>query len=189
MQPVVLASASPRRRALLEAAGIVLLVRPTDSDEAERPGEDPRAYCLRVALEKARAADDHSPDGGPPLRVVAADTTVALDAWIPGKPGTAERAVDTLRRLSGRWHQVHTAVVVRDEARTRSRVVTTRVKFRALSEAEITTYVATGEPLDRAGAYAIQGGGGALVDRVVGSYTGVVGLPLRETLELLGTPR
>jgi septum formation protein len=84
---------------------------------------------------------------------------------------------------------VHTAVVVRDEARTRSRVVTTRVKFRALSEAEIATYVATGEPLDRAGAYAIQGGGGALVDRVVGSYTGVVGLPLRETLELLGTPR
>lgn len=184
-RPVVLASASPRRRALLESAGITLLVRPSDTDETEQIDEAPRAYCLRVAREKARAADASDPAGGADLLVVAADTTVALDRWIPGKPGSEARAHETLRRLSGRWHEVHTAVVLRKGRRSRSRVVTTRVRFRALTDAEIAAYVATGEPLDRAGGYAIQGGGGALVDRIVGSYTAVVGLPLRETLAML----
>ncbi len=186
MRPVVLASASPRRRALLEGAGVLLLVRPTQTDESERAGENPREYCLRVAREKAVAADAHDPSGGPDLLVLAADTTVALDDWIPGKPGTPERAIATLTRLSGRWHAVHTAVVLRSGARLRSRLVTTRVRFRTLSPEEIAAYVATGEPLDRAGGYAIQGEGGAFVDRLVGSYTSVVGLPLREALALLG---
>lgn len=185
MRPLVLASASPRRRELLTAAGLTLLVRPTETDETEAPGEAPRAYALRVAREKALAADDHDPAGGPPLCVLAADTTVALGDWIPGKPGTPERTLATLRRLSGRAHQVHTAVVVRQGARLLHHVTTTSVRFRTLEDAEIERYVATGEPLDRAGGYAIQGHGGALVDRVHGSYTGVVGLPVRESLELL----
>ena len=119
------------------------------------------------------------------MLVLAADTTVALGGWIPGKPGTPDAAVRTLTRLAGQTHQVHTAVIVRYGRRVRHRVVTTFVRFRELSRAEIEAYVATGEPLDRAGGYAIQGGGGALVDRIVGSYTGVVGLPVRESLELL----
>lgn len=184
-RPLVLASASPRRRELLAAAGVLCLVRPTDTDETEAPGEPPRRYALRVAREKALAADDTDPDGGAPLCVLAADTTVALDDWIPGKPGTPERAVATLRRLSGRAHQVHTAVVVRRGRRVLHHVTTTSVRFRVLDEASIARYVATGEPLDRAGGYAIQGFGGSLVDRVSGSYTGVVGLPLRESLALL----
>ena len=183
MGPIVLASASPRRRQLLEAAGVSLLIRPTDTDESVRAGERPKPYALRVAREKARAADASGPSGL--LPVLAADTTVALGEWIPGKPGTPERAVETLLRLSGRTHQVHTAVVVRLGERELSRVVTTSVRFRTLSDADIQAYVESGEPLDRAGGYAIQGGGGALVDRVVGSYTGVVGLPLAEALELL----
>lgn len=183
MGPIVLASASPRRRQLLEAAGVRLLIRPTDTDESVRDGERPKPYALRVAREKARAADASGPSGL--LPVLAADTTVALGEWIPGKPGTPERAVETLLRLSGRTHQVHTAVVVRLGERELSRVVTTSVRFRTLSDADIRAYVDSGEPLDRAGGYAIQGGGGALVDRVVGSYTGVVGLPLAEALELL----
>ncbi len=160
-----------------------LLIRPTDTDESVRPGERPKPYALRVAREKARAADASGPSGL--LPVLAADTTVALGEWIPGKPGTPERAVETLLRLSGRTHQVHTAVVVRLGERELSRVVTTSVRFRRLSDADIQAYVESGEPLDRAGGYAIQGGGGALVDRVVGSYTGVVGLPLAEALSLL----
>lgn len=183
MGPIILASASPRRRQLLEAAGVTVLVRPTDADETEFPGENPRTYALRVARTKARAADASAPDG--PLPVLAADTTVALGTWIPGKPGSPERAVDTLLRLAGRTHQVHTAVVVRFAGREWSHVVTTSVRFRAFGEAEARAYVATGEPLDRAGGYAIQGGGGALVERIVGSYTGVVGLPLAEALALL----
>lgn len=181
--PIVLASASPRRKMLLEAAGATVIVRPTDTDETEHPGEPPRRYALRVARAKARAADDSGPHG--PLPVLAADTTVALGDWIPGKPGTAENAAAILARLSGHTHQVHTAVVVRFRGRERHRVVTTSVRFRALTAEDIARYVATGEPLDRAGGYAIQGGGGALVDRVSGSYTGVVGLPLREALALL----
>jgi septum formation protein len=183
----VLASASPRRRELLASAGVPLLVRPTDTPEEERPGEPPRQYCLRVAREKATAADASDPLDGPDLLVLAADTTVALDDWIPGKPGTPKRAEATLRRLSGRWHAVHTAVVLRSGARLRHRIVTTRVRFRELTDAEIRRYVDTGEPLDRAGGYAIQGGGGAFVDRIVGSYTGVVGLPLKESLALIRT--
>jgi len=177
-----LASASPRRKALLEAAGVTLVVCPTDTDETVHPGEAPRAYALRVAREKAYAA---RVDPAGARTVLAADTTVALGDWIPGKPGTPETARNILLCLSGKTHQVHTAVVVQRGGRQLTVVTTTSVRFRALSGAEIDRYVATGEPLDRAGGYAIQGGGGALVDRVSGSYTGVVGLPLRESLVLL----
>ncbi|MBM4364748.1 MAG: septum formation protein Maf [Deltaproteobacteria bacterium] len=173
---IVLASASPRRRELLSAAGVLFTVRPADVDEAQTPGEEPVAYALRVAASKARAVDAE--------RVLAADTVVHLDGEVLHKPGVAEAAIATLRRLSGREHTVTTAVVLRAPVE-RSVVVHTRVCFRALLDDDIARYVATGEPLDRAGAYAIQGGGGALVDWIDGSYTNVVGLPLRETLAML----
>jgi septum formation protein len=117
--------------------------------------------------------------------VLAADTTVALGDRVLGKPGTAENAVATLLLLAGQAHQVHTAVVVRAGSRVWRRVVSTTVTFRTLSIAEIERYVATGEPLDRAGAYAIQGGAGGFVHRIAGSYTAVVGLPLGESLAML----
>jgi len=173
---IVLASASPRRRELLSAAGVTFSARPANVDEAHHPGEDPVAYALRVAASKARAIDAD--------RVLAADTVVHLDGEVLHKPGVPEAALATLRRLSGREHTVTTAVVLRARVE-RSVVVHTRVCFRALGDGDISRYVATGEPLDRAGAYAIQGGGGALVDWIDGSYTNVVGLPLRETLAML----
>ncbi|MSQ00602.1 MAG: septum formation inhibitor Maf [Myxococcales bacterium] len=188
-RPIVLASASPRRRELLAGIGVDFLVRPVEFDEAVLDAESPRPYTRRVATGKARAADPRDPGGGADLVVLAADTTVALDGWIPGKPGSRERAIAMLSRLSGRTHQVFTAVVVRKHRHLWSRLVTTAVRFRTLSRDEIEAYAAGGESLDRAGGYAIQGGGGAFVDRIVGSYTNVVGLPLRETLELLQAAR
>ncbi len=173
---IVLASASPRRRELLAAAGITFTVHPADVDEAQHPDEEPVAYALRVATAKAHAIDA--------VHVLAADTVVHLDGRVLHKPGLPDAARATLRLLSGREHTVSTAAVFRG-AVERSVVVHTRVCFRALGDEEIDRYVATGEPLDRAGAYAIQGGGGALVDWIDGSYTNVVGLPLRETLAML----
>lgn len=175
---MILASASPRRRELLAAAGLVFEVRPAEVDETPGPQEPPRRYALRVATAKALAVEGE--------RVLAADTIVVLDGEILGKPTDATDAAQMLRRLAGRAHTVMTAVVLREGRRLRRRLIRTRVHFRPLSEVEIAAYVATGEPLDKAGAYGIQGRGGALVDRVSGSYTNVVGLPLRETLELLG---
>jgi septum formation protein len=174
---LILASASPRRRDLLTAAGVPFVARPVDADEAELPGEDPARYVRRVALAKAAAC--------PGETVLAADTTVVFEGCLWGKPGTAAAAVSTLTALQGREHLVRTAVVLRHRERVRLRTVVTRVRFRPLSPAEIAAYVATGEPLDRAGAYAMQGLGGHIVERIVGSYTNVVGLPLRETLEML----
>lgn len=174
---LVLASASPRRAALLRAAGVGFVVEPTAADEAPLPGEDPPAYVRRVARAKAALAT-RTP-------ALAADTTVALDGRVLGKPADVAEAIAMLGSLSGREHRVHTAVVLRTRAGRLTRVVTTRVWFRPLTAADIDRYVATGEPLDKAGGYGIQGVGGSLVERVVGSYTNVVGLPLRETLELL----
>ncbi len=181
---LVLASASPRRAALLYAAGVSFEVRPADLDETPLPGEAPRAYARRVARAKARAV--HAHDGE---TVLAADTVVALGARILGKPDSTEAARAMLSDLSGRTHAVHTAVAVRVGTRIIGRTVTTRVRFRSLSEADIARYLATGEPYDKAGGYGIQGEGGALVARVVGSYTAVVGLPLEETLVLLDQAR
>lgn len=175
----VLASASPRRRDLLARVGLHPEVCPADVDESIRPGEAPERYACRVAEEKARSVHAALP-------VLAADTVVALDGVSLGKASTREDAASMLARLSARIHEVHTAVVLRvDATRTRSVSVTTEVRFRQLSAPEIAAYVASGEPMDKAGAYGIQGLGGALVAEVHGSYTNVVGLPLEETLELL----
>jgi len=178
---LVLASQSPRRRELLAQLGVALEVRPADADESVLPGEPPHEYVLRVAREKARAV------AGPV--VLAADTAVVLGREVLGKPRDAEDARRMLRALSATSHEVLTAVCVR---RTQPAlaveldvVVTTRVRFARLGDAAIDWYVSTGEPLDKAGAYAIQGAGGAFVLGVEGSVSNVVGLPLAETAELL----
>ena len=163
---------------LLASAGLAPDVRPQDVDETPRPGEAPITYAMRVATAKALACDDPRP-------ALAADTIVAFDGECLGKAASTEIACAMLRRLSGRTHVVHTAIVL-NAGRVFADIVSTSVRFRELTDAEIERYVATGEPMDKAGAYGIQGGGGALVDRVDGSYTNVVGLPLRETLCLLG---
>ncbi len=178
---LILASQSPRRRELLAGLGIALEIRPAATDERPLPGEPPRAYVARVAREKARAV--------PGPVVLAADTAVVLGDEILGKPRDADDASRMLRALSGMRHEVLTAVCVRTAGATgveeRETLVATEVRLRALSEREIAWYVATGEPLDKAGGYALQGAGGALVDGVAGSVSSVVGLPLAEALALL----
>lgn len=176
---LTLASASPRRRELLGALGLALEVRPAHTDETPRPGEAPVDYARRVAREKARAVDGEL--------VLAADTTVAVDGALLGKPRDEADAARMLRSLSGRSHQVISAVCVRRPAVRLEfdAVTTTEVEVAPLSEAVIAWYVGTGEPRDKAGAYAVQGLFGAFVRAVRGSVTGVIGLPLDETLGLL----
>ena len=179
---LVLASASPRRRDLLEKAlersGLGFRVVPSHADETRRRGEPPDAYVARIAEAKARAGARRCPGAW----VLAADTAVTLDGTVFGKPADAEDARSMLRRLSGRTHQVLTGFVLCDRADDAgpAQVVTSRVRFRALSEAAIDAYLVTGEPFDKAGAYAVQGEGRALVDRVDGSLSNVIGLPLDE---------
>jgi septum formation protein len=181
MATLTLASQSPRRRELLAGLGIALDVRPAQTDESVLPGEGPRDYVARVAREKARAVAGEV--------VLAADTSVVLGRRILGKPRDVDDAAEMLRALSGAAHEVLTAVCVRRNGPglpiEREALVATAVRFRPLTEAEIAWYVATGEPLDKAGAYALQGAGGVLVESVEGSVSGVVGLPLVESVALL----
>ncbi len=177
---LVLASQSPRRRELLALLGIAPLVRPAYTDETVRPGETPESYVRRVAAEKATAV--------PGELVLGADTAVVLGYEILGKPRDGEEARRMLRALSGRVHRVLTGVCLRQGGpapAVRDRLVSTDVVFAPLSASQIDWYVATGEPLDKAGAYALQGAGGLFVREVRGSVSNVVGLPLHETAELL----
>lgn len=176
---LILASASPRRADLLDSANLDFEVRPAEIDESVRPGESPEAYVRRLSIEKAAAV------AGPDEVVVAADTTVEIDGEILGKPIDDADARRMLGLLAGAEHHVHTGVSVRANDRTRTVVVTTVVEFLPLDADAIERYVATGEPFDKAGGYAIQGAGGALVRRIDGSVSNVIGLPLDETLELL----
>ncbi|MEO1338937.1 MAG: Maf family protein [Myxococcota bacterium] len=180
MSAFVLASRSPRRRDLLAAVGLHPEILASDIDERPLEGEAPIVYGRRVARGKAEACSATLP-------VLAADTVVALGDEIFAKAPDPAAAEHMLRRLAGHQHQVHTAVAWRParDADTQTIVVTTQVTFRQLTDDEIRRYVATGEPMDKAGAYGIQGGGGALVAHVTGSYTNVVGLPLEETLTLM----
>jgi septum formation protein len=178
---LVLASASPRRRELLGQLGLTFEVSAADIDETPQSGEPAGAYVLRLAREKARVVALRHPDAW----VLAADTTVALGEALLGKPRDAAEARDMLGRLSGRTHEVHTGVALAGSGSEHSTLVRTRVTFRTLSSGEIAWYAGTGEPLDKAGSYAIQGKGGFLVASVEGSPTNVIGLPLGETLELL----
>ena len=177
---LVLASGSPRRKMLLESAGLDFDIAPPDIDETPLDGESPADYVLRVGAEKAEAVV------GPGRIVLAADTTVEAAGQILAKPVDDEDARRMLRRLSGNVHQVHTGIAVADGARIHRQLVTTAVHFVDLTPEAIDWYVATGEPRDKAGAYAIQGRAAAFVGAVEGSVTNVVGLPLAETLDLLG---
>jgi nucleoside triphosphate pyrophosphatase len=184
MKPtVILASGSPRRRALLEQIGISFSLDPADVDEHMLPGETPEVYAVRVALDKARAASQRVKAG----IVIAADTIVVVGDTVLGKPVDAADARRMLNLLSGREHEVVTGLAVMDAASRRSSVRTsvTKVFFRKLSEREISAYVATGEPLDKAGAYGIQERGALLVERIEGCYSNVVGLPLSLLGEML----
>ncbi|HYG66966.1 MAG TPA: Maf family protein [Anaeromyxobacteraceae bacterium] len=175
---LTLASQSPRRRELLAELGIALEIRPARTDETPRPGERPRDYVARVARAKARAVHGDV--------VLAADTTVAIGDAILGKPEDDADAARMLRALADRTHEVLTGVCVRTAAGAeREAVVATEVRFAPLTDAQIDWYVATGEPHDKAGAYAIQGVAGAFVEAVHGSVTNVIGLPLAETIALL----
>jgi len=180
---LILASASPRRTALLREAGYRFDVEPADVDESELAGERPGAYVLRVAGLKARAIAGKHPGSV----VLAADTTVVIDGVMLGKPVSEDEAGAMLARLSGRTHEVLTGVVVSGGGCEVADVVTTRVRFRELTADEIAWYVATGEPHDKAGAYGVQGLAGRFVDAVEGSYTNVVGLPVRAVRALLAS--
>jgi len=177
----VLASRSPRRRALLEGLGLRFELCPVDLEERPRAGEHPGVFARRMALEKAAAARARLGTGPP---VLAADTVVTVDGEVLGKPADPGEAESMLGRLSGRSHEVLSAVAVA-AARTEWRVSASRVWFRALTADERRAYAATGEGLDKAGGYAIQGFAATFVTRLAGSYSGVVGLPLFETAELL----
>jgi septum formation protein len=179
-----LASKSPRRRELLARLGVDFGLLDVDVPELRAPGESPEGYVARVAREKA---------GAGLLRVVAvpgavvlgSDTEVVLDDEVFGKPADAAQAEAMLRRLSGRTHRVLTAVSVVSAGREESATVATDVTFATLSDDDIADYVGSGEPMDRAGAYAIQGGAERFIGRIAGSYSGVMGLPLHETAGLL----
>jgi septum formation protein len=181
---VYLASASPRRSELLRQIDVSHAVLPVDIDEAPRPGEIPADYALRLAGEKARALWEQLPvaERRP---VLAADTAVALGQEILGKPVDQDDAVRILGRLSGRQHEVHTAVAVLHAGGADARLCTSTVVFRPLTRAEIDWYWRTGEPADKAGAYAVQGRAAIFIRHLAGSYSGVMGLPLYETWELL----
>lgn len=181
--PIVLASRSPRRAALLHLLGVAYDLVAADIDETPLGAEAPVEYVQRVALAKAACARA----GGLTQRIVlAADTCVSVDGEIFGKPLDFADARRMLRRLAGGWHTVYTAVVVAGmDGLSRSAIVATRVEFTPLDDATIAAYWASGEPTDKAGAYGIQGLGGALVRRIEGSYSAVVGLPLAETAMLL----
>ena len=179
--PLILASASPRRRELLQNAGLRFRVIPSQTAEEVRPGEAPRDYVQRTARDKARAvARDH-----PAAWILAADTIVEIDGQILGKPRDEADGRRMLGLLSGRHHRVMTAFVVLGAEHQVERLVTSTVRFKPLSEAQIGAYLASGEPADKAGAYAIQGQGRALVADMQGSYTNVVGLPMDEVLACL----
>ena len=179
---VVLASGSPRRRQLLALLGVPFDMREPDVDERHRPGETPEAYVERLADAKARAAGDPADDA---LVVVGADTTVVVGGRILGKPADPSDAVAMLTELGGRRHRVVTAVVVRRAVDHWGATVTTDVEMTPMTAGEIEWYVASREPLDKAGGYGIQGMGGLFVASISGSFSNVVGLPLAETAGLL----
>ena len=184
---LILASASPRRADLLVASGFEFDIRAADVDETPHAREAPKAYALRVARDKAMAVQARCRESG--SVVLSADTVVVSNGQILGKPQDPQDARRMLRLLSGGAHDVHTAVVVRQGAMERSDVVTTRVWFGPLSEADIEWYVASGEPDGKAGAYAIQGRAARFIDRIDGSWSNVVGLPVAAVHRLLAELR
>ncbi|QYK13331.1 Maf-like protein [Shewanella rhizosphaerae] len=188
MMQLVLASSSPRRRELLAQVGLgdsefAFEALSADIDESHRAGESADEFVVRLAIEKAQAGLALWGQAG--AVVLGSDTIVVLDGEILGKPKDEQDARQMLSALSGKRHSVMTAVAVTDGERTLSRLVETKVQFCGLTEQAILAYIATGEPMDKAGAYGIQGLGGCFVEAIDGSYSAVVGLPLVETRALL----
>ena len=191
---IYLASRSPRRRELLKQIGItfeVLIMRSypvvrADVDETPRPGETPADYVTRIAANKAKTGWMRALERRlPRLPVLGADTTVAIDGEIIGKPSNADDAANMLRRLSGREHEVFSAVAVAMNDRVETKLSCSRVRFCDLNDALIQDYIDTGEPMDKAGAYGVQGKAAAFIAEIDGSYSGIMGLPLYETAQLL----
>ena len=181
---LILASASPRRTEILQQIGVRHLVQPANIDETPTPNESAVDYVRRMALEKAQNIIAQSSASIP---VLGADTCVVCDAQIFGKPQDKQQALDMLLALSGRTHQVYTAVAVGNAEDCAVLVSTTEVLFRKLSVQECISYWETSEPKDKAGSYAIQGYGAVFVESINGSYSGVVGLPIEQTAKLLDT--
>lgn len=179
--PVILASQSPRRRELLALIGIAHEVRPADIDETVWPDELPVPHCERLARGKAHTLAVAYPEAV----VIGSDTIVVVDGAILGKPRDRMEAIAMLERLSGRQHAVHTAIAVAHQGETRSAVETVSVTFGALTRPQIEAYVDSGEPMDKAGAYGIQGLGATLVERIDGDFFAVMGLPLYRLITLL----
>ncbi|MBA3890562.1 MAG: septum formation inhibitor Maf [Gemmatimonadaceae bacterium] len=180
---VILASASPRRRELMTLIGIPHEVRPADIDESYLAGESPHAHAERLAREKALAIAATEPEAV----TIGSDTIVVIGGKVLGKPRDRDHARSMLRQLSGRTHEVMTGVAVSREGRTVSGVETVRVAFRKLTDPEIDAYIDTGEPMDKAGAYGIQGFGATIVSKVNGDYFAVMGLPLNRLARQLET--
>lgn len=179
MEKIILASGSPRRRELLELAGVPFIVQTADVDESIPAGTSPEEAVQLLAVKKARAVEAKQ------RLVLAADTVVALDGVIFGKPRNEEDAKEMLRTLSGKIHQVHTGVCIRRGEREEVFCETAQVEFYPLTEEEIERYVASGEPMDKAGAYGIQGKGALLVRRIAGDYYTIVGLPVARVVRAL----
>jgi septum formation protein len=185
---VILASASPRRRELLTMAGIDFRVEAADIDETVQPGEAPATYVQRLAVEKAQAVWGRykgGDDSGDPITVLGADTTVVCDGELLGKPVDQADARRMLTLLSGRTHQVLTGVAAITRKATVSEVEITQVFFDLIGERELVEYLASGEPMDKAGAYGIQGYAARWIPRIEGCYFNVVGLPLARTLAVM----
>ena len=178
---VILASQSPRRRELLTLVGIAHEVRPADIDEAYLAGEHPKAHAERLACEKAAVVARDMPEA----LVIGSDTIVVVDGDVLGKPRDAAHAAEMLSRLSGRTHTVMTAIAVQLRGVVRSAVEEVEVTFHPLSAEQISEYIATREPMDKAGAYGIQGFGATIVSRVDGDYFAVMGLPLQKLVRLM----
>jgi septum formation protein len=185
---LILASASPRRRELLTQAGVAFTVESADVDEAVQPGEPAAKYVQRLAVEKAQTVWDRhraEDDSADPITVLGADTTVVLDGKMLGKPVHQADARRMLELLSGRTHQVLTGVAAITRRATVSEVEITQVYFDLIGESELAEYLASGEPLDKAGAYGIQGYAARWIPRIEGCYFNVVGLPLSRALAVL----
>lgn len=184
-RPLVLASASPARRKLLSDTGLAFATQAVAIDESAHAGEDVSAYCQRLARTKAETATPPSPDAV----IIAVDTAIGLGKTIIGKPSDEQHARNILKQLSGKFHDVVSGIAIRDnlKATINTSVVCTKVKFIRLTDALIEWYLATGEWRDRAGAYAIQGKGSALISSVNGCFTNVIGLSIPILIEMLGT--
>jgi septum formation protein len=183
---IYLASQSPRRRELLDQIGVPYRLVHAEVDETPGAGESAEDYVRRMAIAKARAGHHRAPQQGPDMPVLGADTAVVLDGHILGKPRDREHGLTMLAALAGREHRVLTGIALVSDTLEEYRLSDSRVTFRALSDADIAAYWASGEPADKAGGYAVQGLGAVFIAHLSGSYSGVMGLPLFETAELLG---